>query len=220
VVDLLVLVKAFVNVALARAGAPEDVPLVALRGTESVSLEQRPQQLVVKTEHLVKQLTVLYVIRLCPVVITATTAEIVGRHLVLLDVFKLDTLVLLRGGHGSAAEAGRARATRAIEEAGVGSGARATDGGLSGCLIEAADILLGGNGVCSLRPMRILLELLQLSKDLIDLALPVLFLSEGLRDDESALLVDEVGGTDPARDLTVDPVPLAFEVRLNLLEPI
>jgi hypothetical protein len=39
VVDLLELVQALVEVALARGGAPEDVPLVRLRVAEAVALE-------------------------------------------------------------------------------------------------------------------------------------------------------------------------------------
>ena len=41
-----------------------------------------------------------------------------------------------------------------------------------------------------------------------------------LRDYECALLIDEVAGADPPRYPAVDPVPLSFKVRLNLLQTV
>ena len=64
VVDLLVLVQAFVQVALAAGGAPQNVPLMGLGGRESCSLKDRADQFVVEAEHLIEQLTVFYVVAL------------------------------------------------------------------------------------------------------------------------------------------------------------
>lgn len=55
-VNLLVLVKALIEVALAARRAPEDVPLMRLRVREAVTFEDRSKEFVVEPEHLVEEL--------------------------------------------------------------------------------------------------------------------------------------------------------------------
>lgn len=64
VIDLLVLIEAFVQVALAAGGGPQNVPFVRLGGLEICGFENRANQFVVESEHFVQQLTVLDVIAL------------------------------------------------------------------------------------------------------------------------------------------------------------
>jgi hypothetical protein len=56
VVNLLVLIKTLVEVALAGRGAPEDVPLMRLCMRETVALEDGPKEFVVESQHLVEEL--------------------------------------------------------------------------------------------------------------------------------------------------------------------
>lgn len=56
VIDLLILVQALILVALARAGAPENVPFVGVCGREAVLLQYRPTKLIIKSDHLIEQL--------------------------------------------------------------------------------------------------------------------------------------------------------------------
>jgi hypothetical protein len=56
VVNLLVLIQALVEVALAGRGAPEDVPLMRLRVRETVALEDRSKEFVIESQHLVEEL--------------------------------------------------------------------------------------------------------------------------------------------------------------------
>jgi hypothetical protein len=55
-VNLLVLVQALVEIALAARGTPEDVPLMRLRVRETVALEDGSKEFVVESEHLVEEL--------------------------------------------------------------------------------------------------------------------------------------------------------------------
>ena len=52
-VNLLVLVEAFVLIAFARARAPQDVPLMTVCGAESVLFKDATRQLIVEPDHLV-----------------------------------------------------------------------------------------------------------------------------------------------------------------------
>ena len=54
-IDLLVLVKALVKVRFAGAARPEHIPIVALRVTKSISLQNRANQLGVTLKNLVQQ---------------------------------------------------------------------------------------------------------------------------------------------------------------------
>ena len=56
-IDLLVLVKTFVEIRLASTTGPQDVPLVRLSVRKVVCLEHRPHQLGVSSEDFVQQLT-------------------------------------------------------------------------------------------------------------------------------------------------------------------
>lgn len=62
VIDFLVLVEPFVEVAFAARGAPKNVPLVGLGGREASSLEHRPNKFIVKSKHFVQQFAVLNVV--------------------------------------------------------------------------------------------------------------------------------------------------------------
>jgi hypothetical protein len=53
-INLLVLVKTLVEVALAWARGPEYVPLMGFSGRESRSLKHRPNEFIVKSQHFVK----------------------------------------------------------------------------------------------------------------------------------------------------------------------
>lgn len=59
VIDFLVFVEALVQVALAAARAPQDVPFMALGRSESSSFKYRSRQLVVEPEHLEEELAAL-----------------------------------------------------------------------------------------------------------------------------------------------------------------
>ena len=62
VVDLLVLVEAFVEVLLAVRVAPKDVPLVGLSVVETVSFEDGPHQFCLAPEYFIEQFLVVYLI--------------------------------------------------------------------------------------------------------------------------------------------------------------
>jgi hypothetical protein len=74
VIDFLVLIQAFIEIALAARRAPQNVPLMRLCVSEPVAFEDRSQKLVVKTQHFEQKLRILNVVRLLPVI--ATGAEI------------------------------------------------------------------------------------------------------------------------------------------------
>ena len=59
VIDFLIFVQALVQVALAAARAPEDVPFMALGGSESGSFKYGSRQLVIKPKHLEEELAAL-----------------------------------------------------------------------------------------------------------------------------------------------------------------
>ena len=59
VIDFLVFVEALVQVALAAAGAPQDVPFMALGCSESGGFKYGSRQLVVEPEHLEEELAAL-----------------------------------------------------------------------------------------------------------------------------------------------------------------
>jgi len=56
VIDLLILVKALILVALARTGAPEEIPLMRVRRGETMLLKHRPAQFIVESDHFEQQL--------------------------------------------------------------------------------------------------------------------------------------------------------------------
>ena len=56
VIDLLILVKALILVALARTGAPEEIPLMGVRRRETMLLKHRPAQFIVESDHFEQQL--------------------------------------------------------------------------------------------------------------------------------------------------------------------
>ena len=62
VVNALKLIEAFIEIAFAGAGRPEDIPLVGVRIVEIVRLQDRTDQLCVAFEKLVEHFAVVYVI--------------------------------------------------------------------------------------------------------------------------------------------------------------
>ena len=62
VVDALELIEAFIEVAFAGAGRPEDIPLVRVRVVEIVRLQNRTDQLCVTLEKLVEHFAVIDVV--------------------------------------------------------------------------------------------------------------------------------------------------------------
>ena len=56
VINLLILVKTLILVALTRAGAPEEIPLVRVRRGETMLLKHRPAQFIVESDHFEQQL--------------------------------------------------------------------------------------------------------------------------------------------------------------------
>ena len=68
--------------------------------------------------------------------------------------------------------------------------------------------------------MRVFFEVFQLCEYLVDGALSFFLFNESLWDDKLSLLIYEVGSAHAARDAAVNTIPLALEVRLNLLQSI
>jgi len=65
VIDPLVFIEALVEISLATAACPEQVPLMGLRVAEPVCFTQAPYQLGVTLENLVQELAVVNVIATC-----------------------------------------------------------------------------------------------------------------------------------------------------------
>lgn len=90
-IDLLVLVKSLVLVTLARAGAPQDVPLMGVGGREPMLLQDRPTKFIVEPDHLVEQLGVLNVVAL----LVAVVRERARDHLLVRDVLEVQEFTLI-----------------------------------------------------------------------------------------------------------------------------
>jgi hypothetical protein len=229
VVDLLELVQALVEVALARGGAPEDVPLVRLRVAEAVALEDWAKQLVVEAQHLIKELWILYVVRLLTVVATGWEVRMGWYHLVFFNIFEWNELVFTNSVSVIPIQTSRCRVRSPswaiIEEPSICAVPLPPRRCLVEILVDPASRRHPGSryppsGRCGGGPVWVLFELTQLAKYLIELPLAFLLLDVALGYNKRALLIDEVARAHSPRDSTVDPVPLSFKVRLDLLQTV
>lgn len=67
-IDLLVLIKPFIDIRLATRSTPKQIPLMTLSMTEPISLTNRSNHPIISSKHLEKQLAVLYMVRTLAVV--------------------------------------------------------------------------------------------------------------------------------------------------------
>jgi hypothetical protein len=110
VIDFLVFVEALVQVALAAAGAPQDVPFMALGRSESSCFKYGSRQLVVEPKHLEEELTALNMMTpLVPIELHR-----VFDHLLFSDILKHQKVCLVFVAIVFCLSQGRARAIEAL----------------------------------------------------------------------------------------------------------
>ena len=90
-VDLLVLIETLIQVALARGRRPENIPLVRLCRSEPGCLKHRSNELVIESQHLVQELTVLDMITF----LVSVKLHIVGDHLLISNVLENEEVRLV-----------------------------------------------------------------------------------------------------------------------------
>lgn len=182
---------------------------MALGGCKAVVLEHRPDELIVKTQHLVKQLTIFNMITL----LISVKLHGVGYHLFFSDVlekqeFRLVLVVVVSVGPVIVTVEETTSCTlstrHARTDSPVGDSGRALDGG-------------SARGHHS---FHLVLEILDLAHYLGDLFLSVVLLNATLTDSEESLFVDEVAGTGSACELAIYTLPVLLEITLDVLQPV
>lgn len=214
-VDLLVLVEAFIQVALAGGRRPQDVPLVRLGRRKTARLKHGSNQFVVKSQHLIEKLAVFDVVTL----LVAIELHVVRDELLFSDVLENEEVRLVLAIVVVVARRIRATARIAVEESlvtvrsrhgrvngPVGDSRRAIDGGLAAAVRHDA--------------LALVLELLQLHHALSELTLSLFLLYAALADSEHPFAVHKVAGAGTARILTVDTLPVRLEVLLDVLQAV
>lgn len=83
-VDLLVFVKSFIEVALTAGRTPKNVPLVRLCWGKASGLKHRSDQFIVKSWHFVEELAILDVVAF----LIAIELHVICDHLFFCDVFE------------------------------------------------------------------------------------------------------------------------------------
>lgn len=209
VVDLLVLVESLVEVALAAAGAPKNIPLVALSGRKTVVFEHRSDELVVEPEHLVEELTVLDVVAL----LVPIELHVVRHHLLLGDVLehqriRLVLVVVVRVRLVRVAVEEATRCTLSARHA----GAHSSVGYCGGSLDRSASVWH--------YPFDLVLEIFDFGHDFGDLLLSFFLLDTGIAHGVESFLVHEVAGARSASVLTIDSPPVLLEVALDVLQSV
>mmetsp|Transcript_24551 Transcript_24551/g.38081 ORF Transcript_24551/g.38081 Transcript_24551/m.38081 type:complete len:221 (-) Transcript_24551:373-1035(-) len=215
VVDFLILIQSLVQVALATGRAPQDIPLVGLGRSEAGGLNHGANKLVVETEHLVEQLTVLDVVALL------ITVELhrVGHHLLVRDVLEHKELRLILV---VVVTRRRSAVSLVVKESGVASvgathrrvdsAVRNVGGGSSGHRTRSRRPSVGRH-----HPFELVFQLLELDEDFANLTLALFLLDGAFTDGEHAFAVYEIAGTGSAGELAVDALPVLLEVRLDVL---
>ena len=209
-VDFLVFVKTLIQVALARWWWPEYVPFVRLSGGETTGLKHWSNEFVVESQHLVQEFTILNVVRL----LVAIELHVVGYHLFVWNVLEhkeiwlVLVVVVVRLGTASL-----------VKEA-LGASVRPRHGWVHGPVRNSGR--RGTRRSCSvwLHAFEFIFEVLQLAHNFTKLALSFFLLDGSLSNCEHPLAIDEVTSTWSSGILTVDTLPVLFEIWLNMLESI
>ena len=95
-IDPLVFIEALVEISLATAACPEQVPLMGLRVAEPICFTQAPYQLRVALENLVQELAVVNVIATCALALMMTVRRSwrsIHQQLGFVDAFEIDILI-------------------------------------------------------------------------------------------------------------------------------
>ena len=200
-IDALKLVKPFIKVALARAGRPQDVPLVGVRVVEVIGLEDAAHELCVTFEKLIEHLLVL------DVVASAGSLSGDGRVQELLLGDLVDMLDLIDGLHGGCVEILCQVHDRLLQ--------------IFICLVE--EVLLGARLAVVAGRYQERVVVLQVAQRVeyfqeLESACFLLLLLSGLI--ECPILVAEKRCAGAATKVSVDADPLRFELGLNHFEPI
>jgi hypothetical protein len=92
-VDLLVLVKAFIQIAFAAGRTPKYVPLMGLCWSKACSFDHGSDELIIKSNHLVEELTIFNMVAF----LVSIELHSISHHLLLSDGFKNKKLGLVLG---------------------------------------------------------------------------------------------------------------------------
>lgn len=177
--------------------------------SETSSLEHGSNEFVVESKHLVKEFTVLNVVRL----LVAIELHVVGDHLLVWNVLEHKeiglVLVVVVVWLGT---------TRLVEEP-LGASMWPRHGWIHSPVWNGG--WCGTSRSCTwLHALEFIFEVLQLAHNFTKLALSLFLLNGALTDCEHPLTVNEVTSTWSSGVFTVDTFPVLFEIWLNMLESI
>ena len=222
-IDLLIFIETFVEVALAWTGWPKDIPLVRLSMTETVCFEDGSQQFIIKTEHFIEKLGIFNMVRFLTMIPARTEIWMGWDHLIFFHIFELNHFIFSRFAITIDCTGG-SRGT-SIEKA-IPWWRRCSSCGLFrkwGPLWRAWSYPTHSPWICgtwAVLSRGFIFEIFNLREYLIEAPLALFLLDKWLGDHKCSLFINEVRSTNSTRNCAVYAIPLSFKIGLNLFQSV
>ena len=208
-VDLLIFIQAFIQIALAATRTPQNVPFMALCWSKASIFQNWSNEFVIKPEHFKQQFTILNMIAL----LVSVKLNSVCDHLFWVDVFedqevRVVFVVVISSLIWTLAIEETTSAmcsTQAWAHSSVGNGRWAVLTCIT-CVWQDSFVFI--------------LQILKFAHYFSKLPLSFFLLDRALTDGKCSFTVDEITGSRSTSKLTVDALPLLLEVALYVLESI
>ena len=208
-VDLLILIQTFVQIALAAARTPQDVPFMALGWSKASIFQDWSNEFVIKSEHFKQQFTILNMVAL----LVSVELNSICDHLFRVDVFEdqevrvVFVVVVSCLIRTLAIEETTSTmcSTQAWAHSSVGNGRWAVLTCIT-CVWQDSFVFI--------------LQIFKFTHNFSKLPLPFFFLDCAFTDSKCSFTVNEITGSGSTSKLAVDALPLLLEVALYVLESI
>lgn len=209
-IDFLVFVKTLIKITFTWWRRPKNIPFMRFSSGKPSSFKHWPYEFVVESEHLVKELTVLNMVRL----LISIKLHVVGNHLLVGDILKHQEIRLVL-----VVIVARLRTVGLIKET-VCTSMRSWHWWIHGSVRDCGRSCTYWSWAVWLNTFEFIFKFLQLAHNFTKLPLSFLLLNRAFTYSEHSLSVHEVASSWSSSILTVDTLPVLFKVRLNVLKSI